>query len=150
MTLKSFRTALGISQSKLARISGVSRFKICTYELGSGSLSPEDQNQISEALQAELERLRGIPARIDTVSFPPGVTTQCLSQAELAYITGIDIAELVAIAVGLRQPTAEDFERVIVALSRTITFSRADKPLTRQNIRQCDTLSEVLARSAHE
>jgi hypothetical protein len=46
-------------------MSGVSRFKICLYELGDGSLTQEEQNQIREALQAELERLRSMPAEID-------------------------------------------------------------------------------------
>jgi hypothetical protein len=51
---------LGLSQSRLARLSGVSRFKICTYELGNGALSQDEQNRIREALQAEAERLRSI------------------------------------------------------------------------------------------
>ena len=62
--LRSHRATLGISQSKLARISGVSRFKICVFELGSGSLTPDEQRQINEALQAEVERLRYAAAQI--------------------------------------------------------------------------------------
>jgi predicted transcriptional regulator len=62
--LRASRTYLGISQSRLARLSGVSRFKICTYELGDDSLRPEEQNRIREALQVEAERLRAIPAGI--------------------------------------------------------------------------------------
>ena len=42
MDLRSHRKTIGISQSRLARLSGVSRFKICTYELGSAKLSPDD------------------------------------------------------------------------------------------------------------
>ena len=38
--------ALGISQSRLARMSGVSRFKICSYELGDSSLTADEQNRI--------------------------------------------------------------------------------------------------------
>lgn len=53
-----------MSQSRLARLSGVSRFRLCTYELGGGSLSPEDLNRLQEALQAEAERLRSITAFI--------------------------------------------------------------------------------------
>jgi len=56
------RSALGLSQSKLARLSGVSRFKICTFELGSGSLSSEDQQRIRTALQTEAARLRAAAA----------------------------------------------------------------------------------------
>jgi predicted transcriptional regulator len=65
MGLQSNRLALGISQSRLARLSGVSRFKICTYELGDGSLSLEQQGRIWEALQAEAERLRRISIQMD-------------------------------------------------------------------------------------
>jgi DNA-binding XRE family transcriptional regulator len=62
---RAHRISLGISQSRLARLSGVSRFKICTYELGDGSLSPEQQTRIREALQAEAERLRRISVQMD-------------------------------------------------------------------------------------
>jgi transcriptional regulator with XRE-family HTH domain len=51
---------LGISQSKLARMSGVSRLKICTYELGSSLLTTAEQGRIHESLQAEADRLRNI------------------------------------------------------------------------------------------
>jgi predicted transcriptional regulator len=75
MNLRSHRNALGISQSKLARISGVSRFKICTYELGSGSLSLAQQSRIREALQMEAERLRKISIQIESgqLSFEAGL-----------------------------------------------------------------------------
>ena len=63
--LRTHRGTLGISQSRLARLSGVSRFKICTYELGDTSLTPEEQSRIREALQAEAQRLRSIPVQID-------------------------------------------------------------------------------------
>ena len=65
MNLRSHRNALGISQSRLARISGVSRFKICTYELGDSSLTADEQNRIRKALQAEADRLSRIRAQID-------------------------------------------------------------------------------------
>lgn len=64
MNLRQHRSALGISQSKLARLAGVSRFKICTFELGSGSLTEAEQELIRAALQSEVERLRSIPAEI--------------------------------------------------------------------------------------
>jgi predicted transcriptional regulator len=66
------RNALGISQSRLARLTGVSRFKICTYELGDGPLTLEEQNRIREALQAEAERLRTIATQIDLGDLPSG------------------------------------------------------------------------------
>jgi hypothetical protein len=46
-------------------MSGVSRFKICTFELGSGSLRPDEQDRIRRALRGEADRLRSIPAQID-------------------------------------------------------------------------------------
>ena len=64
MNLRTHRLALGISQSRLSRIAHVSRFKICVFELGSGSLTPDEQRQINEALQAEAERLRYAAAQI--------------------------------------------------------------------------------------
>ena len=65
MILRCQRVALGVSQSKLARLSHVSRFKICTYELGSGSLTSEEHQRIRGALQAEAERLRSISAHVE-------------------------------------------------------------------------------------
>jgi predicted transcriptional regulator len=58
------RSALGISQSRLARLSGVSRFKIWTFELGSGLLNAEEQRRIRLALEAEAGRLRSVAERI--------------------------------------------------------------------------------------
>jgi predicted transcriptional regulator len=63
--LRAYRTAIGISQSRLARKAGVSRFKICTYELGDRSLTADEQSRIREALQAEAERLRKISTDIE-------------------------------------------------------------------------------------
>jgi len=60
INLRSSRESLGISQSKLARISGVSRFKICTFELGGGSLSPQECQRIRTALETEAGRIRSI------------------------------------------------------------------------------------------
>jgi predicted transcriptional regulator len=65
MNLRYHRNALGFSQSRLARISGVSRFKICTHELGDSSLTADEQHLIRKALQAEADRLRRIPTEID-------------------------------------------------------------------------------------
>ena len=65
MNLQSHRNALGMSQSRLARLSGVSRFKICTYELGDGVLSIEEQNRIRETLQSEVNRLQRISCEVE-------------------------------------------------------------------------------------
>jgi predicted transcriptional regulator len=73
-SLRTSRISLGISQSKLARLSRVSRFKICTYELGDGALSPDEQFRIHDALKAEAERLRRVSTEID-FGRPPLVKT---------------------------------------------------------------------------
>ena len=65
MDLRSRRNALGLSQSRLARLSGVSRFKVCLFELGDGSLKPEEQQSISAALRAETDRLRSLPSDVE-------------------------------------------------------------------------------------
>jgi predicted transcriptional regulator len=54
-----------MSQRRLARLSGISRFKICTYELGDASPLPAEENRLIEALRAEAERLRNISLEID-------------------------------------------------------------------------------------
>ena len=59
------RISLGLSQSRLARLSGVSRFKICTYELGDGHLSVEERRRLYGALQIEAHRLTGLAAQLD-------------------------------------------------------------------------------------
>ena len=61
--LRSHREALGLSQSKLARLSGVSRFKICTFELGDSKLTAQEQKLVCAALVAEADRLRNLPAQ---------------------------------------------------------------------------------------
>ena len=65
MNLRADRSALGISQSRLARLSGVSRFKICTFELGSGALNPNELDRIKTALRAEADRLHSVSRQID-------------------------------------------------------------------------------------
>ena len=62
--LRAHRLALSISQSKLARLSGVARFKICTFELGGALLNSEDQRRVSLALEAEAARLRSVAAQV--------------------------------------------------------------------------------------
>jgi predicted transcriptional regulator len=63
--LRSRREALGMSQSKLARISRVSRFKICMFELGGGSLNPLERQRIKAAIEAESARLCEVTANMD-------------------------------------------------------------------------------------
>jgi len=46
-------------------MSGVSRFKICTFELGGGAMNPNELDRVREALQAEAERLRAIAMRVE-------------------------------------------------------------------------------------
>jgi hypothetical protein len=43
----------------------VSRFKICTFELGDGSLTAEEQDRIRRAFKSEAERLRTVLFQID-------------------------------------------------------------------------------------
>jgi len=64
--LKAARNQLGISQSKLARLSGVSRFRICTHELGDTPLTQDESNRIVLALEVEVEveRLRKLSTEI--------------------------------------------------------------------------------------
>ena len=65
ISLRSQRTALKLSQSELARQSGVARQKICAFELGGATLTPDEQRLIREALQREAERLCSITFGID-------------------------------------------------------------------------------------
>ena len=62
--LKASRISLGLSQSKLARLSGVSRFKICTFELGGTSLTIEEQRRIALVLTKEATRLCSLAAQV--------------------------------------------------------------------------------------
>jgi predicted transcriptional regulator len=63
--LRALRTSLGLSQSGLARSSGVPRWKINACELGDIALSTVELGKIRTALQAEMDRLRSLPATID-------------------------------------------------------------------------------------
>lgn len=65
--LRYTRRSLQLSQSKLARLSGVSRYKICDFELGSGELSPVEQERIRRALRTEAERLRKVSTEVALV-----------------------------------------------------------------------------------
>jgi hypothetical protein len=59
MKIESTRV-LGISLSRLARLSGVSRFKICLFKLVNGFPTSEEQNQIRVALQTKTDRRCGL------------------------------------------------------------------------------------------
>jgi transcriptional regulator with XRE-family HTH domain len=65
ISLRSQRTALRITQSQLSRDSGVARQKICLYELGSVTLTADEQRRIQEALKRELERVRNINVEVE-------------------------------------------------------------------------------------
>jgi hypothetical protein len=58
----------------LSRLSGVSRFKICTHELGNGAITPTEHTRINEALRAEADRLRSLTAQIDFGRLESGLT----------------------------------------------------------------------------
>lgn len=70
-TLRAGRIALGVSQSKLARLSGVSRFKICTFELGSASLTKDENRRITGALNDEAARLCLAAAQVTLTKLEP-------------------------------------------------------------------------------
>lgn len=59
--LPSHRKALGLSQNRLARLAGVSRYNLCQFELGSHKLSEDDQRKLVNALRVEVSRLRQLP-----------------------------------------------------------------------------------------
>jgi predicted transcriptional regulator len=73
MDLRSQRKALAISQSRLARISSVSRFKICLFELDEGSLTSEEQERIRKAILEEAERLRSVSVHFDFAQPDTGI-----------------------------------------------------------------------------
>jgi len=63
--LRSQRLALKLSQSELGRRAGVSRPKICIFELGGAALTANEQRLIRLALQREAECLRNISTQVD-------------------------------------------------------------------------------------
>jgi predicted transcriptional regulator len=66
--LRSNRAALGLSQSKLARESGVPRFKINTTELGGAQLTHEQETLVRAALEREARRLAAAASSFHTES----------------------------------------------------------------------------------
>jgi predicted transcriptional regulator len=56
--LKNQRTQLRLSQSALARLSGVARTKICLFELGDRPLKVSEDQLIEAALTKEAQRMQ--------------------------------------------------------------------------------------------
>ena len=77
MELRSYRNLLGISQTRLARLSRVGRFKICMYEIGDGSLTAEEQCRLVAALKCEAQRLRTIAVNPDFGKLVNAVAMEC-------------------------------------------------------------------------
>ncbi len=65
------RKELGISQMKLARLSGVARSAISLAETGEGTLLPEEQKKIKAALLDELDRISKIRIPVETIKRTP-------------------------------------------------------------------------------
>lgn len=55
--LRARRIALKLSQIRLARLAGVSRWRICLHEIGDGPLSSEEERRINEAFRKEAIRM---------------------------------------------------------------------------------------------
>src|SRR6266404_4256107 len=58
------RLKLRISQTRLATLARVSRFKICLHERGDLSLTPPELQRIADALREEARRIRSDAGRI--------------------------------------------------------------------------------------
>lgn len=67
MNLRAYQIKLGMSQSRLIRLSGVSRFKICTDELGDGTLTSAEEVCVRSALKAEATRLRNLANDLESL-----------------------------------------------------------------------------------
>jgi predicted transcriptional regulator len=63
LDLRQRRSELRLSQSQLARLSGVSRFKICLHELGDRRLTDEEVASVQDALRLEVSRLAALSDR---------------------------------------------------------------------------------------
>jgi predicted transcriptional regulator len=58
--LQTHRRALRISLSAMSRMAGVSRYRLITFELGGGTLRPDEEVRIESALRREAARLASI------------------------------------------------------------------------------------------
>jgi plasmid maintenance system antidote protein VapI len=67
--MRSLRTSIGVSQSGLARMSGVQRWRINAFELGDMDLSDEDLHKLEVAFQSHLDRLHNLPSSLDLIGF---------------------------------------------------------------------------------
>lgn len=88
MNLRSQRSILGLSQSRLARLSGVSRFKLCSFELGSGSLTSDELSRIGNAIEVEADRLRGLHLEIGVRQSEQEASAENVSSHFTASIVG--------------------------------------------------------------
>jgi hypothetical protein len=62
---KSYRLGMRLSQSALARMASVSRFRLWGSEHGTCTLTPEEKDRIQEALRRESLRLEAVSRKID-------------------------------------------------------------------------------------
>ena len=62
--IRARRFQLRISQSQLARLSGVSRFKICMHELGDKPLNKKDEKEVEKAIRNEAARIQRCLRRV--------------------------------------------------------------------------------------
>lgn len=65
MDLKDKRVRLKLSQLRLARRAGVSRFKLCLYELGEGTLNPREIALLESAIAEETRRVKRMLGEVE-------------------------------------------------------------------------------------
>jgi predicted transcriptional regulator len=56
--LKTVRNSVHLSQSRLARLAGVSRYKICLHEMGELELASEELKRIDQAISDEVAKFQ--------------------------------------------------------------------------------------------
>lgn len=137
MSLQSRRVSLGLSQSRLAREAGVSRYKICTFEMGSGSLSGEELDRIRKAFHSEASRLWSIAVALpdddcDPASALPGPQDQDPRSKSMASESDAtrSVADLLGsarVSFPLRGPLSETDYATLE--SSRITREIADTPM---------------------
>ena len=66
MNIRDHRLRLRLSQTRLAALAQVSRFKICLHERGDQQLSTEELGRIQQAFEREAGRIRQNLRRIIT------------------------------------------------------------------------------------
>jgi hypothetical protein len=60
-----------ISLSALARMANVPRHRLVNFELGGGTLTPDEENRIATALRKEAARLRSLS---ETIAFEGAIS----------------------------------------------------------------------------